>query len=83
MLSLLIGLFLPCVWSNGGFNQSETTTYIHATQRDTRYRALIRRLCKPTAQAIIIVVVIIISPFSGLNSIMKNSENLKIQDGGR
>ena len=78
MLSLLIGLFLPCVWSNGGFNQSETTTYIHATQRDTRYRALIRRLCKPTAQAIIVVVVvvviIIISPFSGLNSIMKNSE---------
>ena len=32
--SLLIGLFLPCVWSNNGFDQSEAAIYILATQRD-------------------------------------------------
>ena len=32
--SLLIGLFLPYVWSNSGFDQSEATISILATQRD-------------------------------------------------
>ena len=36
MQSLLIGLFLPCVWSNSGFDQSEATVYILATQRDLK-----------------------------------------------
>ena len=36
MKSLLIGLFLPCVLSNNGFDQSEATIYILATQRDLK-----------------------------------------------
>ena len=36
ILSLLIGLFLPCVLSNNGFDQSEATIYILATQRDLK-----------------------------------------------